>query len=141
MRRWSSRRPTSGLATAEFDAAFPYYVFLQNRYPETPNLERSIHSYLFKSAIDLFQKQRLSEAYSALDELYDQNSEFRESGSATVVSGLSAVTDKLIGSYVDKDDITSARRLLQQLVRKYGTKLPLDQPLGRRVGPPRRGPA
>ncbi|MCA9177872.1 MAG: hypothetical protein KDB14_25570 [Planctomycetales bacterium] len=103
-----------------YDAAFPYYAFLEQSYPKTPNLQRSIESYLYNVALDLFQQERYSEALSSLEELADRNPNFALSPTQNVARAISTVTDRMLAKYIGDEDINSSRRMLTRLTAAYG---------------------
>lgn len=104
----------------KFDEAFGYYVHLEQVYPNTPNLDRSIQAYLYNSALDLARNNRLPEALSALEELFSRNPQYASAPGQTVASAISGVTNRMLGVYTENDDISSTRRMLSRLRRSYG---------------------
>ena len=104
----------------KFDEAFGYFVHLEQVYPDTPNLDRSIQAYLYSSALDLAKQSRLPEALSALEELFARNPQYANAPGQTVAAAISGVTNQMLGAYTQRDDISSTRRMLSRLTRSYG---------------------
>lgn len=107
-----------------FDEAYDYYQHLLRWYPKTAGLQESLNAYLYVNAGALFKEGRIVEAFSVLEELYRRDSQYQhQGGPQTVQVALERVGDRLIASYVDRQDYHSARVLLDRLEKDYGGRL------------------
>ena len=104
----------------KFDEAYEYFVFLMRLYPNTPGLKESQQTYLYLSSGAAFRQQKFDEALAIVEELMAQNPDYRASEtSPPLLSVLGNIADKLVGTYVQKEDYRSARTLLLRLAKQY----------------------
>lgn len=114
------------LAEKDFISAFMNLSFLMRNYPDTPNLEKLRLDFLFQSAAMMFAESksefsRYFQTMSTLEELHSTAPDYEQ---AKVLMGLSRVTDELLRHYQSKNDMSSAKMLLERLERTYGNSLP-----------------
>lgn len=114
------------LGEKDFISAFMNLSFLMRSYPETPNLEKLRRDFLFQSAAMMFAESksdfsRYFQTMSTLEELRATAPEYEQ---ASVNLGLSRVTDALMRHYQSKNDLGSAKKLLERVDRAYGDALP-----------------
>lgn len=104
----------------KLDEAFDYFVKLVALYPKTPGLKQSHERYLYRCVGDAFRRGKHDEALAVVEELYALNGNYKETeASPPVLSVLGQVADKVIGTYVEKQDYNSAKTLLRRLETKY----------------------
>jgi tetratricopeptide (TPR) repeat protein len=99
-----------------FGEAFEHLNFLFVNYPQTPGLQILRQEFLFKSAEDMSRQNRLAHTMAVLEELQKSFPNFQKErvrGLITDVSG------KLIDSYFQKKDLSSARRMITRLDKQY----------------------
>jgi ABC-type transport system substrate-binding protein len=107
-------------AEGKFDAAYEYFDFLFDRYPNTPGLAQGQQTYLYLSSGAAFRQQKYDEALAIVEELLAQNPQFRASENApSLLTVLGNIADKLIAGYLAKEDFRSARTLLSRLARQH----------------------
>ena len=111
-------------AEGQFDEAYAYYQRLLRQFPNTLRLQESLNAYLYINAGALFKQMRIAEAFSVLEELYRRDRQYQhQGGPQTVQVAMERVGDRLIASYVDRQDYHSARVLLERLKKDYGNRL------------------
>lgn len=103
----------------KFDEAYDYFVFLFDRYPQTPGLADGRQTYLYLSAGAAFRQQKYHEALGIAEELMAQNPEYKGPNAQPLKAVLGNIADKLIEQYVAAEDYRSARTLLARLVKRY----------------------
>ena len=99
-----------------FGEAFEHLNFLFVNYPQTPGLQILRQEFLFKSAEDMSRQNRLAHTMAVLEELQKSFPNFQKErvrGLITDVSG------KLIDSYFQKKDLSSARTMINRLAKQY----------------------
>ena len=99
-----------------FGEAFEHLNFLFVNYPQTPGLQILRQEFLFKSAEEMSRQNRLAHTMAVLEELQKSFPNFQKErvrGLITDVSG------KLIDSYFQKKDLSSARTMINRLAKQY----------------------
>lgn len=111
-------------AQQKYDEAYEFYQFLLRRYPATAGLAAAVQDYLYLNAGSLFRVGRIEEAFAILEELYNQNRDYRyQGGPQTGVAALERVGERLIGVYADAQNYRGARMMLERLQRAFGGNL------------------
>ncbi|NLF71165.1 MAG: hypothetical protein GX575_19210 [Candidatus Anammoximicrobium sp.] len=111
-------------AQQKYDEAYEFYQFLLRHYPHTQGLPAAVQDYLYLNAGSLFRVGRVEEAFAILEELYNQNREYRfQGGPQTGLAALERVGERLIGSYADAQNYRGARMLLERMQRDFGSNL------------------
>lgn len=105
-------------AAGNFGEAYDHYLFLTERYPQTPGLEESFNRFLSLEARALFQQQKWSACLARLLELHARNP--RTSGLARQMD---RVGEELIAESIEAQDPRAARHYIELLK----SKLPADQ--------------
>jgi tetratricopeptide (TPR) repeat protein len=104
----------------KLDEAYDYLMFLYALYPQMDGLKQGHAYFLYQSAGAAFRQQKYDEALAVLEELLALDPTYRVSEtSPTLRQVLSSIADKLISSYVEKQDYRSARTLLARLIGAY----------------------
>ena len=94
------------VAQDRLDDAFEYFTFLSRHYPGAPRLEESVSRYLYLNAQKWFNQQRVLEALSLLEELYQRNPEYDHDGSGqTVVTAIAAAAAQILTGYIEGVDV------------------------------------
>ena len=111
-------------AQQKYDVAYEFYRFLLRFYPHTQGLSAAVQDYLYLNAGSLFRVGRVEEAFAILEELYNQNREYRyQGGPQTAMAALERVGERLIGAYADAQNYRGARMLLERLQRTFSSNL------------------
>jgi len=102
-------------AESKLDAAYDYFTFLEENYPQTPGLDAAMQQFLFREAIASNLKGQYDGALAMLRELYARNPDW-----AGLDSALAKVTERLVHQYTDardfgQRDYRSARQLVLNL--------------------------
>jgi len=117
-------------AEGKFDESYANFTFLLDLYPGTEGLAESQQAYLYLSLVSAYKQQQYHEALGIAEELWSLNPEYRAGESAPPLKTvLGNIADKLIGTYVAKEDFRSARVLLSRLSRQYQAQ---DEPFAHR---------
>jgi tetratricopeptide (TPR) repeat protein len=93
----------------KLDEAFPYFEFLERRYPKMRGLDASYNKFLMASAVDSFKREKYDECLAISLELYA-----RDPGRKGVATAVLRAADKLIQRRFDAQDYDPARALLAQ---------------------------
>jgi len=102
-------------AESKLDAAYDYFTFLEENYPQTPGLDAAMQQFLFREAIASNLKGQYDGALAMLRELYARNPDWPGLDSA-----LAKMTERLVHQYTDardfgQRDYRSARQLVLNL--------------------------
>jgi ABC-type transport system substrate-binding protein len=104
-----------GLVKAErFDEAYPYFQFLETRYPNTAGLKEAIENFLWVQIGKDFQAGRSDAALALLLELHRRNPQ-RQGLSAA----LEKVTLKLVDERMAAENYRAARGLVRNLTQRF----------------------
>jgi ABC-type transport system substrate-binding protein len=107
-------------AEGKLDAAYEYFDYLFDRYPNTPGLAQGQQTYLYLSSAAAFRQQKYDEALAIVEELLAQNPQYRASENApALMTVLGNIADKLVAGYLAKEDYRSARTLLSRLAQQH----------------------
>jgi len=110
------------VAQDRLDDAFEYFTFLSRRYPKAPKLEVSISRYLYLNAKKWFEQQRVLEALSLLEELYQRNPEYdHDSSGQTVVAAIDLASAQILSGYIEDGSTLLAGQMMDRLIRRYGS--------------------
>lgn len=108
------------IAEGKLDDAFDSLEFLFSFYPQTPGLAEVRQSFLYASSAAAFRDQKFDEALSLLEELWSLNPNFRIGDtSASLLSRLDTIADRLLARLVAAQDYRAARALLARLSKQY----------------------
>jgi tetratricopeptide (TPR) repeat protein len=101
---------------AQFDLAWDHFLFLRERYPQTPGLSEAFQAFLFANAGSLYQQGQLERALSVIEELHTMNPSYPRASAA-----LGAVAGQVLKGYIDtQKNYRVARQILQRLERDHG---------------------
>lgn len=106
----------------DFVTAFQNLSFLLKNYPSMPRLEELRQNFIFRSAIERFDRGELRQTLSALEELRETAPGFQ---ATAVLNALSRVADSLVGEYQQQGKLGAAQILLNRLQEKYGSSIPV----------------
>ncbi|MFO1066707.1 MAG: ABC transporter substrate-binding protein, partial [Pirellulales bacterium] len=109
------------MAAKDYIGAFQNLSFLLQNYPQMSELENLRRKFLFQSAATMFGDGKLLQTMSTLEELRSSAPNYEANN---VINGLSRITDAVIKSYVDKNDLSSALKVLDRLEQQYGDAIP-----------------
>jgi ABC-type transport system substrate-binding protein len=113
----------------KFDEAYPYYQFLERRYPKMEGLAASYEKYQFVSAAAAYKQQRYEESLGILWQLFDHDASYKN-----LTIAIDRVADKLIQRRFDADDLAAARSILEQVLSRLKDKPhPLTEPWTERL--------
>lgn len=101
------------VAAGRFDEAYDYFIFLRREHPKLTGLKEGWENYLFADAQGALKQGRAAMALGLLNEVHQLNASH-----AGLSVAIGDATDKLVEQYVDRNDLVSARALLDQLARK-----------------------
>jgi tetratricopeptide (TPR) repeat protein len=93
----------------KLDDAYPFYEFLEHRFPTMAGLAESYNKFLMAGTKEAFQQEKYEEALALLWELHSRVPEF--SGAST---GILRLLAKLIDRRFAEEDYTAARGLLRE---------------------------
>ncbi len=96
-------------ASGKFDEAYPYYEFLQRRYPKMAELAPSYEKYLLANAGAAYKQQRYEESLGVLWELFDRNPEYKG-----VTTAIQRVVGKLFDRWLAEENYVAARGILRE---------------------------
>lgn len=100
--------------SGKFDEAYDYYLFLQQKMPNTPGLKEAFEKSLQAEVMEANKNEKFDAALALLRELHRRNPNFPK-----IDNALGKMTDLLVVRYVEKGDYASARRLLRDLAAAY----------------------
>ncbi len=100
----------------KFGEAFEHLKFLMDNYPNTPGLQTMRQEFLFASAVEMRKLNRLPHTLAVLEELQRSFPNFRRDQVRNYITGVSS---QLIKSYFDKQDLATARTMIERLARDY----------------------
>jgi len=95
--------------TGKFDEAYPYYEFLQRRYPKMTELAASYEKYLLANAGAAYKQQRYEESLGVLWELFDRDPEYKG-----VTTAIQRVVGKLFERWLAEENYVAARGILRE---------------------------
>jgi tetratricopeptide (TPR) repeat protein len=99
-----------------FGEAFEHLNFLFVNYPKTPGLQILRQEFLFRSAEDMSRQDRLAHTMAVLEELQKSFPNFQKERVRALIT---EVSGKLIDSYFQKKDLSSARTMINRLAKQY----------------------
>ena len=99
-----------------FGEAFEHLNFLFVNYPKTPGLQILRQEFLFRSAEDMSRQNRLAHTMAVLEELQKSFPNFQKERVRALIT---EVSGKLIDSYFQKKDLSSARTMINRLAKQY----------------------
>jgi hypothetical protein len=102
------------VAAGRFDEAYDYFVYLRSEHPNLAGLKEAWHKYLLADARAALKDGRAALALAMLNELHASDANF-----PGLEDTLGNATDQLVEPYVARNDIKSARSLLDSLAQKY----------------------
>lgn len=105
-------------AQALLDESWLYFLRMRREYPRYPNLEKEIDDFLYQDAGMLYQMARFAEALNIMEELYERNP------NPSLFDVMGKLIDRIVASYLQKEDYRSARIILDRLADKYKDKKP-----------------
>jgi hypothetical protein len=99
--------------TKKLDEAFPFYEYLERRYPKLRGLDESYSKFLMACAVDSFKREKYDECLAISWELYGRNP-----GRKGVVNAVLRAADKLIERRFDEQDYAAARALVEETTER-----------------------
>jgi ABC-type transport system substrate-binding protein len=93
----------------KFDEAYPYYEFLQRRYPKMTELAASYEKFLFASAGAAYKQQRYEESLGVLWELFDRDPEHKG-----VTAAIQRVVGVLFERWIAEENYVAAIGILHE---------------------------
>ncbi|HUE74516.1 MAG TPA: ABC transporter substrate-binding protein, partial [Pirellulaceae bacterium] len=100
-----------------FDEAYPYFHFLETRFPNTAGLKEGVENYLWAQIGADFTAGRNDAALALLVELHQRNRERQG-----VATAFERVTLKLVEERMAAENYRAARGLLRSLTQRYPDK-------------------
>lgn len=97
-----------------FDEAYPYFQFLETKFPKTPGLKDAVENYLWAQIAGELKNGRNDAALALLVELHQRNPQ-RPGLSAA----LERVTVTLVEKHLAEENHRAARGLLRNLTQRY----------------------
>lgn len=98
------------VAAGKYDEAYPYYEFLERRYPELADLPASYEKYLLASAGAAYKLERYEESLALLWELFARDPQRK-----AVAPAIQRVAGKLFDRWLREQDFVAARGMLREL--------------------------
>jgi ABC-type transport system substrate-binding protein len=95
--------------SGKFDEAYPYYEFLQRRYPKMAELPASYEKYLLANAGAAYKQQRFEESLAVLWGLFDRSPDYKG-----VTAAIQRVVGKLFDQWVGEENYVAARAILRE---------------------------
>jgi hypothetical protein len=95
--------------TKKLDEAFPYYEFLERRYPKMRGLNESYNKFLMAGAVDSYKRESYDECLALSRELYARDVNHRGA-----VNAILRAADKLIERRFNEQDYAAARAMLTE---------------------------
>ena len=95
--------------TKKLDEAFPYYEFLERRYPKMRGLTGSYNKFLMAGAVDSFKRESYDECLALSRELFA-----RDVNHQGAVNAILRAADKLIERRFNAQDYAAARTILTE---------------------------
>jgi len=99
-----------------FGEAFEHLNFLLVNYPQTPGLQVLRQEFLFASAVEMVKQKRLAHTLAVLEELQRSFPNYQKE---KVRGYITSVSSQLIKSYFDKNDLATARSMINRLEKDY----------------------
>ena len=99
-----------------FGEAFEHLNFLLVNYPQTPGLQILRQDFLFASAVEMVKQKRLAHTLAVLEELQRSFPNYQKE---KVRGYITSVSSQLIKSYFDKNDLATARTMINRLEKDY----------------------
>jgi tetratricopeptide (TPR) repeat protein len=99
-----------------YGEAFEHLNFLMVNYPQTAGLASLRQEFLIESAADLLQQKRLPHALAVLEELQKTFPNYQRD---RVRSLIATVSNDLVQSYFDKNDLATAKTMIGRLDKDY----------------------
>ncbi len=99
-----------------FGEAFEHLNFLLVNYPQTPGLQVLRQEFLFASAVEMVKQKRLAHTLAVLEELQRSFPNYQKE---KVRGYITSVSSQLIRSYFDKNDLATARTMINRLEKDY----------------------
>ncbi len=94
----------------EFEGAYDYFKFLEEKHPELSGLDGAMEEFLFQEARALYLNKQYDSALALLRELYRRNRQRPKLGEV-----LGATTERLVEQYNAREDYGATRTLLSNL--------------------------
>jgi ABC-type transport system substrate-binding protein len=108
------------VAAGKLDEAFDYFSFLNRNYSKMDGLPQAHQNYLYQCVANAAKSMSYDEALGIAEELYAQNPKFKPTESSREPLALIGfLAEKIVGSYIAKEDFRSAKTLLRRLETKY----------------------
>lgn len=104
------------VAAGRLDEAFDYYRYLEQDplYRDYPGVSAAVENFLFEDAKALARTNQYDGAWGVLLEVYDRNPNF-----TGLARAMGRVTQNLVDARLQQNDFLAARRLLNELARRY----------------------
>jgi peptide/nickel transport system substrate-binding protein len=109
-------------AAGQFDEAYDYFDYLEQKYPNLAGLAEAVQKYIYQDAQNWQRRSQYDYVLALLDQLHRRNP-----GYPGLARALALVTDKLIEASLAKGEFQAARGLLRSLEQKYPQEPQLDQ--------------
>jgi tetratricopeptide (TPR) repeat protein len=97
-----------------FDEAFPYFQFLERKYPATAGLKESVENFLYAQILQEFKARRFDHALALLVNLHDRNPQ-----KPGVNVAYDRVTSELVKARLAEENFVAARGLLRNLATRF----------------------
>ena len=97
-----------------FDDAYPYFHFLETKYPQTAGLKEAIENFLWVQIGGAFKAARHEEALAMLVELHGRNPQ-----RAGINIAYERVTGELVKRHLAAENYVAVRGLLRNLAERY----------------------
>jgi len=98
----------------KFDEAYPYFQFLETKYPKTTGLKEAIENYLYVQIGSLFRLNQDEQALALAVELHRRNPQ--KQGLAVAYE---RITLRLVAARLATENYAAARGLLKGLAQRY----------------------
>ena len=107
----------------DFDDAYPYFQFLETRFPATAGLKDAVENYLWAQSGTDFSAGRHDAALALLLELHQRNPQ-----RPALAAALERVTLKLVEQRIVGENYRAARGLIRSLTQRYPDKASVTAP-------------
>jgi hypothetical protein len=111
-------RAKSLVSEKNFGEAFEHLNFLIVNYPQTPGLDSLRQEFLIESAADLLRRKRFPHALAVLEELQKKFPTYQRDRVRKLIT---SVSNDLIQSYFDQDDLATAKAMIARLETDYAS--------------------
>jgi tetratricopeptide (TPR) repeat protein len=109
------------ITAQEFDDAFDYFLFLDQRYRGLPGVDKVLNRFQFVQGSQWLTDGRHLEALSLLEKVHAANEQYvHDNGPETAKSELDKASGLVLDAYMRDGKMILARKIAQRLIRTHG---------------------